>query len=77
VKHQYKVTYPGNVRLITPSLDYPMGEAPLVIDESGAALEKLPLKIGDDASTIAAKTADKIRLSHFEKKNPCSLMKLL
>ena len=67
VKHQYKITYPDNVRLITPSLTYPMGEAPLVIDESGAALEKIAVKIGDDASTIVAKSADKIRLSHFEK----------
>ena len=57
VKHQYKITYPDNVRLITPSLAYPMGEAPLVIDESGAALEKIAVKIGDDASTIVAKSA--------------------
>ncbi|MDD5460302.1 MAG: ABC transporter permease subunit [Methylococcales bacterium] len=67
VKHQYKITYPDNIRLITPSIAYPMGEAPLVIDESGAALEEIAVKIGDDASTIVAKTADKIRLSHFEK----------
>jgi phosphate transport system permease protein len=67
VQHQYKVTYPDNIRLITPSLGYPMGVAPLVIDESGAALEKCAVKIGDDASTIVAKSADKIRLSHFEK----------
>ena len=67
VKHQYKITYPDNVRLITPSLTYPMGEAPLVIDESGAPLEKIAVKIGDDASTIVAKSAGKIRLSHFEK----------
>lgn len=67
VKYQYKITYPGNVRVITPSLSYPLGEAPLVIDESGAALEKIAVKIGHDSSTIAAKTADKIRLTHFEK----------
>jgi phosphate transport system permease protein len=67
VKHQYKITYPNNVRLITPSLAYPMGEEPLVINESGAPLEKIAVKIGDNASTIVAKTADKIRLSHFEK----------
>ena len=66
-QHQYKVTYPNNVRLITPSLDYPMGEAPLAMDESGAALEKIAVKIGDDASTVIAKAAGKIRLSHFEK----------
>jgi len=67
VKHQYKITYPANVRLITPSLTYPMGEAPLVIDESGAALEKIAVKIGDKASTVVAKSAGKIRISHFEK----------
>jgi len=47
-----------------------MGEAPLVIDESGAALEKIAVKIGDDASTIVAKSADKIHLSILKKKNP-------
>jgi phosphate transport system permease protein len=67
VKHQYKITYPNNIRLITPSLAYPMGEAPMLIDESGAPLEKIAVKIGDNASTIVAKSADKIRLSHFEK----------
>ncbi|MDD5580348.1 MAG: ABC transporter permease subunit [Methylobacter sp.] len=67
VKHQYKITYPNNVRLITPSLKYPLGEQPLVIDESGAALEKIAVRIGDDASTIVAKIGDKIHLSHFEK----------
>ena len=66
-KHQYKVTYPNNVRLITPSIVYPMGDVPLVMDESGAPLEKIAVKIGDNASTIIAKTGDKIRLSHFEK----------
>jgi phosphate transport system permease protein len=67
VKHQYKITYPDNVRLITPSLVYPMGEVPLVIDESGAALEKIAVKIGDKTSTVVTKSAGKIRLSHFEK----------
>ena len=73
VKHQYKVTYPNNIRLITPSISYPMGETPLIIDEAGAPLEKVAVKIGDKASTIVVKTAEwaqsksKIRLSHFEK----------
>jgi phosphate transport system permease protein len=57
VKHQYKVTYPNNVRVITPSLKYPLGEQPLVLDDSGAALEKIAVKVGEDATTIVAKTA--------------------
>ncbi len=73
VKHQYKVTYPDNKRLITPSLKYPLGEQPLVLDDSGAAVEKIAVKVGNDATTIVALTADiaqtsgKIRLINFQK----------
>ena len=73
VKHQYKVTYPNNVRVITPSLKYPLGERPLTLDDSGAALEKVAVKVGEDSTTIVAKTADtpqaagKIRLVNFQK----------
>ncbi|SJM94428.1 ABC-type transporter, integral membrane subunit [Crenothrix polyspora] len=73
VKHQYKVTYVDNVRVITPSLYYPSGEQALVLDDTGAALEKIAVTAGDNATTIVAKTADtpqslgKIRLTHFEK----------
>jgi len=73
VKHQYKVTYPNNKRVITPSLKYPLGQQPLVLEDSGAALEKIAVKVGENATTIVAKTADtaqgpgKIRLIYFQK----------
>ena len=67
VKHQYKVTYPNNIRKITPVLSYPMGEEPLLVDVSGAALEKIAVKIGEDTSTVVVRSAEKIRLAHFEK----------
>jgi len=73
VKHQYKVTYPNNVRVITPSLKYPLGESPLILDESGSALEKIAVKVSEDETTIVVKTADTgkgpgiIRLVNFEK----------
>ena len=67
VKHQYKVTYPNNIRLITPSLEYPLGEQPLVLDDSGAALELISAQVGNDVTTIVAKTAAKIHLASFEK----------
>ncbi|WP_394752189.1 ABC transporter permease subunit [Crenothrix sp.] len=75
VKHQYKVTYVNNVRVITPSLFYPSGDQPLILDDTGAALEKIAVTAGDNATTIVAKTADtaqspgKIRLTHFEKES--------
>ena len=73
VKHRYKVSYPDNKRIITPSLEYPLGDKPLELDKTGAALEKIAVRVGEDATTIVAKTADtpqgtgKILLTSFEK----------
>ena len=67
VKHQYKVTYSDKARKITPVISYPMGEEPLLVDVTGAALEKIAVRIGENASTIVVRSADKIRLAHFEK----------
>ncbi|MEQ1528124.1 MAG: ABC transporter permease subunit [Methylococcales bacterium] len=73
VKHQYSVSYPDNKRVITPTLKYPLGEQPVVVETTGAALEKIAVKLGDDSTTIVAKTvgspdgASKIRLVNFEK----------
>jgi phosphate transport system permease protein len=67
VKHSYEVSYPNNVRVITPAISYPLGEEPLVIDDSKEALEKIAVQVSDSATTIIAKTAKKIRLSSFEK----------
>jgi phosphate transport system permease protein len=74
VKHQYNVTYGAdNKRAITPAIKYPLGEQALVIESSGAALEKIAVRVGDDSTTIVAKTAgkaedaSKIRLVNFAK----------
>ncbi len=67
VNHHYKVTYPNNKRQITPSIEYPLGEQPLVIDESGAALEKLAVKVEADKTIVVAKAADQVHLVSFAK----------
>lgn len=73
VKHRYQVSYPNNVRVITPSLEYPLGEKPLEIETTGAALKKIAVRVSDDATTIVAIANDqtqgtnKIRLSSFQK----------
>ncbi len=58
VKHQYTLTYPNNVRVITPELIYPFGEQPLVLDKKGQSLQQIAFKSGDESSTFIAKTAD-------------------
>ncbi len=67
-QHQYKTTYPNDKRLITPNIEYPLGQQPLVMDESGQALVKIALRLGDESSTLVAKTADnRILISNFER----------
>ncbi|EIC30943.1 ABC transporter permease subunit [Methylomicrobium album] len=67
VRNHYKVTYDKDVRKIAPELGYPLGEAPLMIGEEGAPLDKVAVKWEDDATVIVAKTGGKIRLVSFEK----------
>ncbi|MGD7034518.1 ABC transporter permease subunit [Methylotuvimicrobium buryatense] len=69
LKHKYNVSYPENRRVITPVVDYPLGREPLVLDDSGQALEKIAVRVDDDQTTVVAKTSDKrMILTSFEKK---------
>jgi len=68
VKHDYKISYPNDVRLITPVIEYPLGKEPLLIDTEGNALEKVAVRIEEEISTLAAKTADnRVVLSSYAK----------
>jgi len=59
VQQKYEITYgENNVRVIKPRLDYPLGEAPVVIDEKGQALLSLDLQLGENSNTFVAVTAD-------------------
>ena len=57
-KQKYEVTYPDNKRLITPSIEYPLGDAPLVIDPLGKPIVRLSIQQSGDGSTIVALTED-------------------
>jgi phosphate transport system permease protein len=54
VKHRYKVTYPGDVRLITPQLVYPYGDAPLTLGFGDFTIQDITLRDGEEAMVIAA-----------------------
>ncbi len=58
LKREYQVTYPDDVRTVTPSLEYPLDEKPIEIDEKGRALKLLAVESSDQASTVAALTED-------------------
>ncbi len=66
VKTHYKVTYPDDVRLITPELQFPLGKQPIQLDTESNPITLLTLRLGEDESTIVAATADgRLMLSHF------------
>ncbi len=58
LKHEYDVSYPDNVRVITPRLSYPLGELPIQVDSSGRPLAKLAVQSNDEQSTLIALTND-------------------
>ncbi|MGE6109059.1 ABC transporter permease subunit [Aeromonas sobria] len=58
VEPRFKVSYPGDVRLIEPQLSYPFGEAPISVDPEGQPLSQLVFEAAKDKMVAAALTQD-------------------
>ena len=58
LRHNYKISYPNDVRSITPFIDYPMGEDPIVVDDMERPLTQLALQDGEEQAMIVAMTED-------------------
>ena len=58
VKHHYEITYPDDVRKVSPNLEFPMGSAPMVIDPEGEPLTHVAIQEGERGITVVAVTAD-------------------
>ncbi len=66
VRHVYQVTFPNDKRVITPRLDYPLGETPLVIDDAGRALRLLAVQSDEEQTSFGAITDDnRLLFTHF------------
>ncbi|ADJ27682.1 ABC transporter permease subunit [Nitrosococcus watsonii] len=57
-RHAYRVSYPDNVRTITPRLEYPLDKALLAVDPKGQPLRLISAQSDEDQTTIAAVTTD-------------------
>lgn len=74
VRHVYEVTYPQSVqnpdtdkveKVITPSLKYPIGDQPIMLDETGSPIVKLAVQADDDKSSLLALTeSGSLKLVH-------------
>ncbi len=58
-KQAYKISYPKDVRTITPRIEFPLGEEVIALDNQGQALQFLSVQSNEEQTTLAAVTADK------------------
>lgn len=54
VKHNYRVTYPNDQRLISPWLEYPYGEEAISLFDDGREISNLTIRDGEEAMMLAA-----------------------
>jgi len=59
VRHAYRVTYPEEGRLISPELEFPLGEDAVAVDPDGRALTHLAVQSGSEQTTVVAATEDR------------------
>jgi phosphate transport system permease protein len=57
-QHNYAVSFPDDVRLITPSIFYPFGSEPIQVNEVGDNVIHLSVQYDSEAATIVAHGAD-------------------
>jgi len=58
--HSYRVTYPNNVKTVTPQVDYPFGEAPIPLDPQGRPLQRVAMNVSSDGLLLAASTGNQV-----------------
>jgi len=53
-QHNYAVSFPDDIRLITPSINFPFGEAPLQINKIGEPVNQLSVQYDGEQATLVA-----------------------
>lgn len=56
-RQKYEITYPNDMRLITPLLDFPLGEEPLTLDPEGEAVLRLAVEASENGATMVGVTS--------------------
>ena len=58
VQYKFDLSYPNDVRTLTPRLEFPLGKELLLLDESEQALTQVVIQLNEDGIGLAATTAD-------------------
>ncbi|TDK56577.1 ABC transporter permease subunit [Pseudomonas moraviensis] len=61
-RHTYKVSYPDGKKTISPAIEYPYGEAPIALNESGGALEHVSLNATDSTLMLVGSTGSQLNV---------------
>ena len=64
-KVKYDVTFPNNVRVITPQVEYPMGATPIRLSKSGKSVEKLAIQRSEESASIVFVDQSGTHMVHF------------
>ncbi len=67
IQHNYQVSYPDNVKTITPEILYPFGETPIRLDPQGRALDKVAMNLNGSTLLLAASTGSEVHLLSLER----------
>lgn len=66
-KHDYKITWPDDQRLITPKITYPYGEAAIDLGSEGEPLAQLSVSDGEEQLLITGFSAGQLYMTAFTK----------
>jgi phosphate transport system permease protein len=58
VRYGFDVSYPDDIRTLTPFLEYPLGEEAIELDDAGKALTHVSMQVSGDTAGIVAVTED-------------------
>ena len=69
-RHTYKVSYPGDQRLITPGLEWPLGKKPVQVGDKKNSISQLSIQQNEEQIVLAAALASgHIKLIRFEQES--------
>lgn len=60
-EHTYRISYPNDVKTITPTIVYPFGETPLTIDPQGRPLEHMGISLNSGTLLVAGSVGSELQ----------------
>ncbi|MCW8888621.1 MAG: phosphate ABC transporter permease, partial [Gammaproteobacteria bacterium] len=67
IKTRYQVSFPNDIRTVTPLLEYPYGDEPMEIDYAGYKIEQLAFRDSEEMMTFVASTEAGLRIVRMNK----------